>query len=350
MKKPYQVLKILEKYRTLVDREIKLLLRSCGNLPMYDMMAYFFGYKNECFVPISGYGGKHFRSGLCLLLADSYKLTNALPVATAIEIFHNFTLIHDDIEDKDPIRRGRPTVWKIWGINHGINTGDAQLILANLELLKAKEAICGNDSVNILEYVNRKFLEVAEGQFLDFELTAKGISDSDVNEKNYLEMITKKSGVLVGCACSVVGMLAKKEEKEIKALWDYGLNLGLAYQLNDDIASIWGKKDRTGKEEYKDIIERKKTLPIIRAYQELNVKDKKKFAKIFDKSKNLDRKEVAIIKGYLRETGARIYAESRMNYFFRKSLNALNRTSLKNAEKKVLRRINYALIPTKEVK
>ncbi len=345
MNTPKEVLKIFEKYTPQVDAEIKKLLASQEKLDMYKMMSYFFGYTDENFRKIAGYGGKHFRSGICLLLSEFYGVSSkALEAATALEIFHNFTLIHDDIEDCDPIRRGRPTVWKIWGINHGINSGDAQLILANHELLKSQKYF-KKGSQEFIEFVNGKFLEVAEGQFLDFTLSDSSIKDSYVSEAQYLKMITKKSGVLVATAAKMAGMIAGKSTKECEALWDYGLNLGLAYQLNDDLVSIWGNIEDTGKVEEKDIEERKKTLPIIYAFSELTGSTKKLFADIYDQKDNLTHDEISQIKNLLSEKAAHEYVWKRIQTYLKKSSTAIEKLSLTKKQKVLLSNINRALIP-----
>lgn len=349
MNTPKEVLKIFEKYTPQVDAEIKKLLASQEKLDMYKMMSYFFGYTDENFRKITSYGGKHFRSGICLLLSEFYGASSkALEAATALEIFHNFTLIHDDIEDCDPIRRGRPTVWKIWGINHGINSGDAQLILANQELLKNQKYF-KKGSQKFIEFVNGKFLEVTEGQFLDFTLSDSSIKDPYVSETQYLKMITKKSGVLVATAAKMAGMLAGKSAAECEALWDYGLNLGLAYQLNDDLVSIWGNIEDTGKVEEKDIEERKKTLPIIYAFSELTGSTKKLFADIYDQKDNLTHDEISQIKNLLSEKAAHEYVWKRIQTYLKKSSTAIEKLSLTKKQKVLLSNINRALIPDTEM-
>jgi len=345
MEKPKEILEIFKNYTPSVDKEIKLLLTRGRNLPIYDMMSYFLGYLDENFKKVKGYGGKHFRSGLCLLLSDFYgKKENALEVATSIEVFHNFTLIHDDIEDCDPMRRGRPTVWKLWGINHGINTGDAQLVLANIELSKAVKKY---PKVGLIsqEFLNERYLEVAEGQYLDFVLSEKSISDSFITEKNYMEMITKKSGVLVGTAAKTAGIITNQNKKECNLLWEYGLNLGLAYQLNDDLISIWGRAEKTGKVEAKDIEERKKTLPVIYLYQNLDEKLKNKFAKIYDSEGILSHDEISEVKSLLSENLAHDYVWAKIRKYLEKSEKAIQALSITENQKNTLVLINKALIP-----
>lgn len=345
MKKPKEVLKLFEKYSVLIDKEIKELLESQERHLMYNMMSYFFGFKDENLKDIETYGGKRFRSGLCLLLADFYgKLEKAMEFAASIEIFHNFTLIHDDVEDRDPLRRGRPAVWRLWGINHAINTGDAQLVLANMKLASA---VKNNPelSSDIQETINKHYLEVAEGQFLDFTLSELPVGDKFVTEENYMKMITKKSAVLVAVAAKAAGMACGLKKEEINILWDYGFNLGLAYQLSDDLASIWASTDQTGKVEANDLEEKKKTLPIIYLYKKLKETDQAKFKAVYNQERELTHNQISEIKGLLSQNQAHDYVWGKIRECAQKSQEAIEKLSLSLEQKRTLISINNALIP-----
>lgn len=345
MNKPTEVLNIFEKYTPIVDGEIKKLLSEQDSLLMYDMMSYFFGYKDEDLHNSVGYGGKRFRPGLTLLCADFYdKQDLAVGAATAIEIFHNFTLIHDDIEDNDPIRRGRPTLWKKWGLNHGINTGDAQLVLAFKELNKTY-----TDKPELLAklspFLCDVFQGVAEGQFMDFELASRLIDDELVSEDAYLEMIKRKSAILVAASAKVAGMVANANSTDTENLWEYGLHLGFAYQLNDDLLSIWGKAQNTGKVEAKDIEEHKKTLPIIYLYSKLDDVSKQKFSALYNKPEELTSDEISEVRVLLDECGAGEYVLEKINEHLEKAQKSIDNLTIVEKDKALLRAINNALIP-----
>lgn len=253
------------KYTRLIDEEIFQYLQRQSPYGMYDMMRYFLGYTDENGNPLSKRVGKRFRPGLMCYVADAYGCAdNILPAAVSVEFFHNFTLIHDDIEDRDEMRRGRPTVWKIWGVNHAINTGDAQVLLALGPLLgdfpHAKEAA---------SFFLSAFRQVIEGQYLDLSLAHMSLSDERITEEYYREMITKKTAVLIAAAVAGTAIVAGRSDKERDALWQYGLFLGTSYQLADDMQSLYGTEEETGKKGQGDIAERKKTLPIIRLLRSL---------------------------------------------------------------------------------
>ncbi len=345
MKKPAEVLSIFDKYSRLVDSEIKSLLAAQQNYLMYQMMSYFMGYLDENLEPSEEYGGKRFRPGLCLLLADFYGTKeNAVELATSVEIFHNFTLIHDDIADGDLLRRGKPTVWSKWGINHGINTGDAQLILAFKELDKLAERNPELAS-KAQRLCHEKYLEVAEGQFLDFTYSETNISDPMITEENTLDMLGRKSGILVGLPAMLAGHVASVDEEEIKRLWEFGYNLGLAYQLYDDIVSIWGSSEESGKDELMDIVDKKKTLPIIYLYRNADDKVKKILETLYSKKEPLDAQEVKVVKTLLDENGTRGYIERKAQDAVKIVISSIAKLSLDATEKSQLENIVYALLP-----
>ena len=162
-----------------------------GDYALYGMMRYFMGYTDESFKVNTQPVGKRIRPGLLLLIANSYGiLEEAFPAALSIELFHNFTLIHDDIADHDELRRGKPTVWKLWGVDHAMNTGDAQLVLA-LRALDEPTKVSPDRSATLRIRLLDRYLEVIEGQYLDFTLAVARLNDSSVTEEAYLTM-TKK--------------------------------------------------------------------------------------------------------------------------------------------------------------
>ena len=188
MKKPEEVLKIFEKYRVDLRNDLEGFIqerKTCQK--MYDMMRYFFGWLDTDLKLVEEFGGKQFRGSLCLFVAEAisgdYK--KALPVASSLELYHNFTLIHDDILDKDPLRRGRPTVWKLWGINHGINTGDAQYLIS---LISVNRLSLSPDKIKLISgFLQENYLQVIEGQYLDLKMEEYALGDERITKNLYME-------------------------------------------------------------------------------------------------------------------------------------------------------------------
>ena len=287
---------VFEPYVKSVDREMHKALTRKPDYAMYGMMRYFLGFADEKLRPLAVSEGKRFRPGLCLLIAESYGVAaQALPAAVSIELFHNFSLIHDDIEDCENMRRGRPTVWKLWGVNHAINTGDGQLVLAHRQLAQ----IGTTDpalAAKLMDFLPEQYLTVVEGQYLDFELTDLTIADPRMTRKAYFEMLTKKTAVLVGAATKTAGIVSGVSKQELDALWRYGLSLGLAYQLYDDAMSVWGSEAQTGKDRWGDIKTRKKTLPVLIAVEKLRGDDRARMIQLYDGKKPLKTAEIKEIR------------------------------------------------------
>src|SRR3989338_3339066 len=282
MKKPTEILTLFDKYRKELDWAIDTFLKAQGSLPMYGMMRYFMGFTDSSFNASTVFGGKRFRSGLSLFIADSFGAKERMiDAAVSIELFHNFTLIHDDIMDGDALRRGRETVWKIWGVDHAINTGDAQSLIACQKLIEGVRRYPDTGAA-IAEWLIPRYTEICEGQYLDFFLGQSPIGSHAVNEKAYLVMTDKKTSVLVGAATKAGALAAGRPAEECENFWRYGRSLGLAYQLHDDFVSIWGDAKKLGKLPHGDLRERKKTLHVLKAFQELSKRDKACFAKLYN--------------------------------------------------------------------
>ena len=324
---------MLDAEKKLVDDKILALFKDTGDLQMYHMLRYFMGYENKLKNPSDGKHGKRNRSALLLMVADMFGGgESALELAAAIELFHNFTLIHDDIVDNDEMRRGQPTVWKVWGIDHAINSGDAQLLLTNRCLLKAAEA----DSVNGTkagQLLNNYFLEVCEGQYLDFELTKKKLGDKAVTEEAYFEMIRKKTAVLVGSATAAGGQSAGAGPQTVRSLYMYGESLGLAYQLVDDLVSVWNESEETGKRAYGDMYERKKTYPVLYTLQN---GDKDELLNIYDKEGDITESEIKKAIALFEDAGAKEATEKQIETYIDKSRKNAENLPLGDREKEKL--------------
>lgn len=321
---------MLEEEKNLVDKNITASFKKAGDLPMYHMLRYFMGYENDLKKPSEGKHGKRNRSALLLLVADMFGGgESAIELAAAIELFHNFTLIHDDIVDNDEMRRGQPTVWKVWGVDHAINSGDAQLLLMSKHLLRAAEIdpVYGTKAAQLL---NSYFIEVCEGQYLDFELTKKKLGDSEVTEEAYFEMLRKKTAVLVGSATAAGAQSAGVEDRVVSTMYTYGESLGLAYQLVDDVVSVWCESEKTGKRAYGDIYERKKTYPVIYT---LKHGKRDELLTIYEKEGELTENEVKEVISLFEAAGAREATEDVIEKYIEKSRNSVKTLPLDDEKK-----------------
>ncbi|MEK7101722.1 MAG: polyprenyl synthetase family protein [Patescibacteria group bacterium] len=315
-----------------------------GDYALYGMMRYFMGYTDESFKVNTQPVGKRIRPGLLLLIANSYGLLEeAFPAALSIELFHNFTLIHDDIADHDELRRGRPTVWKLWGVDHAMNTGDAQLVLA-LRALDEPTKVSPDRSATLRIRLLDRYLEVIEGQYLDFTLAVARLNDSSVTEEAYLTMTKKKTSKLIRAATEASPILAGESEAEITTLGDFGENLGMAYQLYDDWQGIWGDPEKTGKTRAGDIHERKKTLPVIYAREHLAPVDQQRLEALYGGGA-LDKEMVVEVLELFAKAGAQKELEKYAARYKEGAIQALARTILPAPTRTLLEQIVHALVP-----
>lgn len=221
-------------------------------------------------------GGKRLRPILVLigynLFRDDYD--QAMEAALCLEMFHNFTLIHDDIMDKADLRRGEETVHKKWNINTGILSGDALMILS----YKRLEYYKGEKYMHLMSLFNEVALEVCEGQQMDIDFETK----TRVSLDEYFKMISYKTAVLIGCALKMGAIIASAEESDQESMYHFGLNLGIAFQLQDDYLDSFGSED-FGKKIGGDIVENKKTFLYITTLEKADDLDREKLLRLFSK-------------------------------------------------------------------
>ena len=225
----------------------------------HQMLAYHMGWEGEGSGPVAT--GKRIRPLLVLLTNASSggEWQAALPAASAVELVHNFSLIHDDIEDDSPLRRGRPTIWKKWGVPLAINIGDAMLTLAHLSILKLEETAGCAIAFNAEKILHQTCLDLTRGQHRDISYAER----NDMRLEDYWPMVSGKTGALLS-ACTVLGALvAGVNQETLKAYQEFGINLGIAFQALDDMLGVWGDAALIGKSTDSDLVTGKKSLPVL---------------------------------------------------------------------------------------
>jgi geranylgeranyl diphosphate synthase type II len=225
-------------------------------------------------------GGKRLRPVLTLMTCELFggNVKNAYDAALAVEVFHNFTLIHDDIMDSAPIRRGKETVHKKWDVNTGILSGDAMMIMA-YQCLENYEPKVFKD---LMLLFSKTALEVCEGQQLDVDFENR----NDVTIAEYIKMITNKTSVLVAAAMKMGAIIAEVDEEESQKIYSFGLNLGIAFQLQDDFLDTFGNEEEFGKQIGGDILENKKTFLYLKTLEVCNANDKEKLLVLYSSKQN----------------------------------------------------------------
>lgn len=228
----------------------------------YGMIHYHMGWVDAELNPDVLPAGKRLRPMLCLLACHelSGDPSQALPAAAAIEILHNFSLVHDDIEDGDETRRHRATMWTIWGVPQAINAGDGMFALAFGAMQKlARRGVALDKTLDALALFTQTCVDLTEGQYLDISFEQR----RDINVELYRRMIQGKTAALIGASVAIGALIGGASQAQAEALWRFGQQMGLAFQIQDDILGVWGDPSVTGKAAGNDILKRKKSLPLL---------------------------------------------------------------------------------------
>ena len=290
---------------------------------------------------ILGLGGKRMRPVLTLMSAEVFDADykKALPAALAVEVFHNFSLIHDDIMDDAPLRRGNVTVHEKWDINTGILSGDAMLILAYQYFEKYEPAIFRD----LAKLFSKTALEVCEGQQWDVDFETR----TDVSIPEYLKMIQYKTAVLVAAAMKMGAIIAETSEDNANLIYDFGLNLGLAFQLQDDYLDAFGNPETFGKQVGGDIIENKKTYLYLKALEFASNDQAKKLVDLFSIHPQDSSDKIEAVKEIFVASGAAQETKNAIQDFTFKAFDTLQKISIDNDKKEMLRTFGENLMGRK---
>jgi geranylgeranyl diphosphate synthase type II len=306
------------------DLESHIQNLSFGNQPqeLYDPISY-----------LMGVGGKRIRPLLTLLAYSLYKenYKTILTPAVAVEIFHNFTLMHDDIMDDAPLRRGKASVHEKWNPNTAILSGDVMLVRAYdmiLEVSPDKLALC-------LKHFNKTAAEVCEGQQHDMNFESR----EQVGEEEYLEMVRLKTAVLLGFSLQYGAIMAGADPDDAQKLYDFGVNIGIGFQLKDDLLDVYADKSKFGKQVGGDIISNKKTYLIIKA-KELAKGKEAEALEHWGKMKEFDKNEkVKAVTSVYDLLGIKEMTEAIMEAYFEKAFQQLS--SIKAVHKEILQELKF---------
>lgn len=317
---------MIDSYKQLIESAIKN--HTYGQQPrsLYEPIRY-----------IMSLGGKRLRPLLTLLAYSLYQsnVKEVVKYAVAVEAFHNFTLMHDDIMDKAPLRRGKATVHEKWNVNTAILSGDVMLVRVYDMFLD----LDGDKLKNVLKAFNQCAAEVCEGQQWDMEFETK----KKVTEAQYIEMIRLKTAVLLGFALEFGAMLADAPESDRKALREFGVNIGIGFQLKDDLLDVYADQKKFGKQVGGDIMANKKTYLLIKALEKARGKDKIELMRWLSAKKFDKRKKVKGITEIYNRLKIAEMTEDKIHFYFRegfKSLDLLsaNQTVLKSFAEELIKR------------
>ena len=283
-------------------------------------------------------GGKRIRPTLMLLAYNLYKEDpeRILSSAVALETYHNYTLLHDDLMDNADVRRGCPTVHKKWDANTAILSGDSMLVLAYQRVAQCEAQFLPQ----VLHLFTETALEIGEGQQFDMDFESR----CDVIEDEYIEMIRLKTSVLLACALKMGALLAGASDKDADLLYQFGEKIGLAFQLQDDLLDVYGNPKVFGKAIGGDITSNKKTYMLINAVNRANDAQRAELLKWIE-AKQFDRAEkVAAVTRLYDEIGIRQLCEEKINFYFEQGKQLLEQVSVSSDRKEVLRQYTNAMM------
>tara|TARA_B100001248_G_C27368034_1_gene450100 strand:+ start:527 stop:1492 length:966 start_codon:yes stop_codon:yes gene_type:complete len=300
-------MKSIDELRTLVEQELNALKYPSSPVDLYSPIEY-----------ILSLGGKRMRPILLLLAHQLFDedIQKAIKPSLAIEVFHNFTLLHDDIMDKAPVRRGKETVHTKWNENVAILSGDAMLI-------QSYQYLCDLPSDQLkrcLVVFNEMALQVCEGQQYDMDFTIQ----AEVDMESYLQMIECKTAVLLGAALKIGAIIAGSTEKQADALYEFGRNIGLAFQLKDDMLDVFGDKQTFGKQVGGDIIANKKTFLYLKALSLSEGKQKMELVNLYSSESLNDSEKVERVKYIYASMDIQKHINILIDDYYSKAMKSLN--------------------------
>tara|TARA_B100000787_G_scaffold168924_2_gene158759 strand:- start:243 stop:1214 length:972 start_codon:yes stop_codon:yes gene_type:complete len=308
----------LSRYQILFDNYLENNKQKSKPLGLYAPIQY-----------ILSLGGKRLRPLLALMATEAFgnKPEDALPAALSVEVFHNFTLIHDDIMDQAPLRRGAPTVHNKWDENTGILSGDAMLIQA----YQCLEPYQNELFVKLINHTSKTALEVCEGQQYDMDFETQ----KDVTISAYLEMIRLKTAVLVGHSLKIGAWIGNASDQEAQLLYDFGVLLGMAFQIQDDYLDAFGDPKDFGKQVGGDILENKKTILYHEVMKSGNTKEKEALIQWHDTIEKNNEKVIAV-KGIFKSSGASIASQKLVTSYTKDAFKKLESLTISVQGKKLL--------------
>lgn len=304
----------LERYSRFIEEELLKVDFPASPTNLYDPLRYFLTL-----------GGKRMRPILTIMGAEAFgeDLKKALPAALSVELFHNFSLIHDDIMDEAPIRRGKPTIHEKWNENSAILSGDVLFVKAYQQLAKQDASVLPD----LLNLFNKTAIEVCEGQQLDMDFEKR----EHVSIPEYIEMIRLKTSVLLGCALEMGAIVAGASQEDRSSLYEFGQQIGIAFQIQDDILDVYADPKKFGKQVGGDIISNKKTMLLLKAFELADDEQKMTLNTLLTET-NIDLK-ITSVRNLFNTLGIREICKEIMNHHYSLAKKALHSTSISDHQK-----------------
>ncbi|MEN8240462.1 MAG: polyprenyl synthetase family protein [Chloroflexota bacterium] len=307
-----------------IEEELKIAVEQAGILEdetLKEMLKYHMGWTGAGSGPQAQ--GKRIRPLLLLLttIANQGEWQTALPAAAAVELIHNFSLIHDDIEDKSVLRRGRKTLWTLHQIPLALNAGDSMFSLAFAALGRSSSQLDPQVISQVYHQLSQTCLKLTQGQHLDLSFETQ----DKITTERYFQMIQGKTAAMLAAATQIGAIIAGKNQAEVEKYRNFGFNLGISFQIQDDILGIWGDEAITGKSAASDLIARKKSLPIL-----YGLGKNGEFSRAWN-TEDINPKNAPLLAEILQTEGAYDYAQGQVEHYTRLSLSLFDHERPENS-------------------
>ena len=294
---------MFDRYREHLEAALADAVPALQRHPVNTLLRYHLGWSDPDGVPspTPASQGKALRPTLCMFACEALQgePAHAAPAAAALELIHNFSLVHDDIQDQGLERRHQPTVWALWGTSRALVAGDAMQSLGDLAILHCDDAVSSNTAVRVSQLLTRSYVEMIEGQCRDLQFEQRETIGTD----EYLDMIALKTGALIRSSLVIGATVATHDADTIHGVARFGRAIGRLFQIRDDYLGIWGDEAITGKSTDSDIVQRKKSYPIVYAFQQADGVNREELLRLYDQE-SLDEADVDHVLHILEDIGA----------------------------------------------
>ena len=298
---------MFDRYGDYVQDALRSNLDSHGST-VYDLLRYYMGWADEDGAPIAAMTGKTVRPTLCLFGCEAVggSVNLAIPAAVALEFIHNFSLVHDDIQDEDETRHNRKTLWAVWGKSKALVAGNVLRVVADVALHALEgEGLEPKRSLTAVGLLTESYLEMIEGQYLDLSYEGR----PDISMDDYMRMISRKTGALLRCSLNLGAAVGTDDQATIAAIRECGRALGYVFQIRDDVLGVWGEEEITGKPVGADIRRKKNSYPVVYTMDAATHEDRASISSMYMKAE-LDDEDVGSALRIMEKIGVREHAQT----------------------------------------
>ena len=309
---------------------------------VYDLVRYYMGWVDEKGNPVEAMTGKAVRPTLCLFGCEAVggSVSQALPAAVSLEFIHNFSLIHDDIQDEDETRHNRKTIWAVWGKPKALVSGNVLRVVADTALQRlTDEGLSPERALTAVGLLAESYLEMIEGQYMDLSFEGR----HDVGQSDYLGMISRKTGALIRCSLNLGAVVGTDDSGAAAAFRKCGRALGFVFQIRDDLLGIWGEEELTGKPVGADIRRRKSSYPVVCALEAADEHDAQVISTLYQKAE-IEDQDVAWVLEIMEKIGVRESAQAEANWWADEAMRSIEHIELAAESRREIEELTHFLL------